>query len=130
MGIKKFHNKYRAAVSLKGELMQVYFDTEEQAEKYIELVKEINALKLKSSPWAIYTKKRCTAKHQDLPVGWCDYESSRLLPSGKRWHFQALSCAFKHNGKQNILRVNYGRTYSREEAILILTSRVLARLRE
>lgn len=128
MGIRKYYNKYRAAISINGKMTQPYFDTEAQAKEYIENMKAI--LDNKKSPWAIYSKKRATANCQDLPVGFGDSKASKHLSSGTTMKFRIISCTFNLNGKLTYVRCNYGNKYTREEAILIVTRKVLERLKE
>lgn len=128
MGIRKYHNKYRAAIRVKGQDMQPYFDTEKQAQKFIDLMSEAN--NAKNSPWSIFNKKRSTAKHSDLPIGWCDYIQKRPLKNGGYVSLKIIACTFQHNKKPIVIRVNYTIKYTRSEAILLLTKRVLARFRE
>ena len=128
MGISPYYNKFRASVAFDGEQTQVYFDTREQAEEYIANVEAIN--KSNRPPWAAKTKKRETAKHQDLPVGWYEHESKRHLPSGTISISKVITCSFKLNGNQTWIRVGYGKKRSRSEAIVLLTRKVLKRLED
>lgn len=114
-------------MAVNGQNQQVYFDTEEQAHQYIDLMLKIDSTYLR--PWQIKRKKRSTAKHQDLPVGFCDYEQNRKV-GDKEYIYNILCCTFKHNGKVKRRSVQHGIQRTRQESIIILTERVLKTLNE
>lgn len=121
MGVRKYGNKWRAAVAQNGVTIQKYFDTEEKAHTFIRLTNHINSLS--KNAWHKKTKKRSIAKHQDLPVGVCDYNHT-FTRNGHTYSYDLLCCAFKNNGKQIFRRVQYGNKNTRAEALKILINRV------
>ena len=64
MGIRKYDNKFRVAVSVNGATVQRYFETREEAQEYLNKMQRLN---LPIDPWAGRSKKRCDACGQDLP---------------------------------------------------------------
>lgn len=66
MGIRKYHNRFRAYFTdSKGEAQQLYFDSKKEAEEHI--VRETEGrLPL------LRVNKKSNAKAKDLPVGLCD----------------------------------------------------------
>ena len=132
MGVKKYNNKFRAAVNINGKPTQTYFDTEQEALNHVAHWTAINvAFRDKKYPWAKKRKRRPSAKHQELPVGWTDYTVTQPLASGAIGKYHILCCQFElNNGKRTHLRANYGIQCTREEAIKKLEKRVLARLKE
>jgi len=123
MGIKKYNNKYRAAISINGVDTQTYFDTEQQAQAYLLSTNESNTLK--GDVWSIKNKKRANAKHQDLPIGWCDYIEKRTSKNGGYTYSNILSSTFMHDKKPIATRINYTKKYTRAAAILMLKARTL-----
>jgi len=129
MGIKKYHKKFRVAVAVEGINTQTYFASEALAQEYLDAARKRN--KENSAEWAVRAVKRtgCSKRSSDLPVGWSDYESIRSQPNGSIVSSQILSCSFLKDRERIVLRCTYGKTYTRDEAIKMLTKKVLARLK-
>jgi hypothetical protein len=123
MSVKKYHNKYRAYFTLAGKRMQVYFDTQIEAQNMVKLARDIE--RAQRPVWAQKTKKRSNAKHDDLPVGFYQSRDLHIDISGGNVIYRYIKCVFIEDSKTKSKQCSFGGNgRTRAQAILELVRRV------
>jgi hypothetical protein len=114
MGIRKYHQKYRAAIRVDGKDVQPYFDDRTSAESFL---KEAESKKEKQLPFVGKNKKRSNAKAKDLPVGLTQTKTSKLV-NDTLYEYSVIRSIIHYNRIYvGTVSTMYGNKYSRKEAI-------------
>lgn len=112
MGIRKYHNQWRACFTGDdGTFYQEYFLSEKAAKQFMER-KAKNRLHSNQK-----VKKRLTATHQDLPVGLYQLVKRKRAVDGDWLFHDYMAVSVYINGEQKIYVRAFGRSRTREQAI-------------
>lgn len=111
MGIRKYHNRWRAyIVDKQGVHHQKYFDTEQEAQQFYD---KCYAGKM---PNARY-KKRCDAKAKDLPVGLLQTFERKYPVGGGETIYHLIKAVAVVNGKLTHFQRKFGENRTRKKAV-------------
>lgn len=114
MGIRKFHNKYRASIRVDGKDLQPYFETFELAEQFIA---EQIAKRDKQLPFVNKNKKRKNCKAKDLPIGLTE-SISKKYRNGMEFHYPIIRSIVHHKRVRiGTVSTQYGIKHTRKQAI-------------
>ena len=122
MGVRRYHNKFRAALSINGKSIQKYFTNEEDAESFIFETK-LEQGNLNGN----FVKKRITSTHQDLPIGLMEYTYSKTKDDIE-YNYNVIVGTVSLGGKVSNIKRHFGDRRTREDAIEICQSWRLKKL--